>query len=110
MAAITTTPISDPRRSGRRWSTVLLVVGLSWAGWRAGLSPGRINTRGFPNLLEFWAAATNPELAADFVRLTADAALTTLSLAVLGTAGSLVLGILGAAITSELLWGQHVAR
>lgn len=110
MAAVTTTPLSDPRRSSRRWSTVLLVVGLSWAGWRAGLGPGRINTRGFPNLLEFWAAATNPELAADFVRLTADAALTTLSLAVLGTAGSLVLGILGAAITSELLWGQHVAR
>ena len=110
MTAISVGMAGDERSSSRRWTTIFLIVAIAWAGWRAGLGLDRFNTRGLPNLLEFWTAATNPELALDFVRLTLDAALTTLSLAVLGTAVSLVFGAIGALVTSELLWGQHVVR
>lgn len=100
----------DDRKSARRRALGLLVLGVLWAAWRAGLGTDVINNRGWPNLGRFWAAAINPELDGSFVRLTIDAAFRTLSLAALGTAGSLLIGAAGALLTSELVWGKHVVR
>ena len=100
----------DDRSAGRQRTFVLLGVGLLWAGWRAGLGADIINTRGWPNLAEFWTASLRPELDSEFVRLTIDAAISTLALAVLGTVASLVIGAVGALATSQLLWGTHAIR
>ena len=100
----------DDRSAGRQRTLLLLIIGLLWAGWRAGIGANIVNVRGWPNLLEFWSASLRPELGASFVRLTIDAALTTFALAVLGTVASLAIGAVGAVITSELLWENHIVR
>lgn len=98
------------RPAGRQRTFILLGVGLLWAGWRAGIGTDIINTRGWPNLAEFWTASLRPELDGEFLRLTIDAALSTLALAVLGTVASLIIGATGALATSQLLWGNHLVR
>ena len=114
MATITSlggpaTEVEDRRRD-RRWALIIGGAALTWAAWRAGFSNGVVNTRGLSSFGEFWVAALQPELSADFVRLTIDAALTTLALAILGTVVSIVFGIAGAVATSELLWKAHPLR
>ena len=109
MVAIGGNRIIDDRSSGRQRTLILLIAGLAWAGWRAGLGANIVNVRGWPNLLEFWSASLRPELTGSFVRLTIDAAATTFALAVLGTVASLGFGAVGAILTSELLWGNHLS-
>lgn len=104
-------PPRRPRRrsllSSRRFWLGALVVAVGWAVWSAGVGRQQVvNTRGWPLFSQFWQAATRPELSADFLRLTADAALTTIAFAVLGTALSLVVGIVGGVLTSET-WSQR---
>jgi phosphonate transport system permease protein len=96
---------------GRRAALAWVVV-IGWAVSRAGLGADRavINGNGWASFGRFWAAALSPELATDFLRLTAEAAATTLAYAVLGTALSLSIGVAGAVLLSELLWGGQVLR
>lgn len=87
---------------------------VAWAVWRLDVGPEAVNERGWPSLRRFVTAVADPELAAEFLRLTLDAALTTLAYAVLGTALSLIVGAIGALLLAERLWGRrpgwHVAR
>lgn len=93
------------RGSRRRW-TLILGAAVVWSTGRVGLAGGDlINAAGWPQLGRFAAAAAAPELSADFLRLTFDAALTTLSYAVLGTALSVALGLLFGVIGAEVWWG-----
>lgn len=96
--------------SGRQRAGLFIAVILLWATWRAGIGADVINSRGLPNLADFWTASLRPEVAGEFIRLTVDAALTTLALAVLGTVASLVLAAGGAMFISELVWGEHLIR
>lgn len=88
---------------------ILIGLAAGWAVWRAG-AEDVINGRGWPNLGEFWAAAVRPELAAEFVRLTADAAVVTLAYAVLGTAFAVLIGVVGALLLSELVVGDGLLQ
>ncbi len=103
--------LAQRRTLGDRHRTLILLgAAFAWATWRAGITDDIVNGRGWPNLGEFWAAIARPELGVEFVRLTLDASIVTLAYALLGTALAVMIGILGALATSELVWGDHRLR
>jgi phosphonate transport system permease protein len=63
-----------------------------------------VNADGLPQLGNFFEAALHPRLDSDFLELTWNASLVTLSFAVLGTALSLVIGLVAGAAISEAMW------
>ncbi len=69
-----------------------------------------VNAAGWPQLRAFFAAAVDPVLSADFLRLTLDATLTTLSYAVLGTVLAIAIGVVGGVLTSETWWSTGSRR
>ncbi|MDP9402875.1 MAG: ABC transporter permease subunit [Actinomycetota bacterium] len=104
-------PAHGPREGRRRrlssrsvWLAVLVagfVASLLWAG------VGRravVNGGGWGLVGRFFAAAVHPELSGEFLRLTWDATLTTLSYAALGTALSVVVGVVGGVLASQTWW------
>ena len=87
------------------------VVGVGWSMWSAGI--GRralVNPGGWPLMRKFWAAAVHPELSSEFLRVTGRSTLTTLAFAVLGTALSVVVGVVGGVLTSETWWRREPRR
>ena len=100
-------PDHERRSSGsarRRW-LVVAAVALAWALWSAGV--GRrtlVNPGGWTLLSRFWQAALHPELSSTFLEVTGRATLTTVAFAVLGTALSVVIGVVGGVLTSETWW------
>lgn len=60
--------------------------------------------RGVALVGDFFAAALQPRLDGEFLALTVNATLTTLSYAVLGTVLSLVLGLAGGLVSSQTWW------
>lgn len=91
--------------SRRRWGLILMAA-LAWSLARSGLGRGEVvNPGGWEMVGRFASAATRPELGTEFLRLTLDGALTTLSFAVLGTALSLGLGLVLGVLGSEVWWG-----
>jgi phosphonate transport system permease protein len=95
-----------PRRGASgRWWPLAVVAAVVWA--LAGTVAGRdqlVNPAGLTVLRRFGEALRSPELSADFLRLTFDAALTTGAYAVLGTALSTVLGVVGGMVLTEAWW------
>ncbi len=89
-------------RTGRRWvlALVVLVIGSVWV---SGIGRTAIlNPDGLTQVGEFFAAAFHPELDPQFLSITWQGALVTLSYAVLGTALSLVVGFtLGVAVSES---------
>lgn len=97
--------------AGRRVWLFAAVVGVGWSMWSAGI--GRralVNPGGWPLMRKFWAAAVHPELSSDFLRVTGRSTLTTLAFAVLGTALSVVVGVVGGVLTSETWWRREPRR
>ncbi len=88
----------------RRRMALGVLAAVAWAVSRAGLADV-VNTRGWPSFAKFWRAALSPEIGGEFLRLTFDAAKTTLAYAVLGTLLSLVIGLLLAPALSERVTG-----
>lgn len=62
------------------------------------------NSGGLPLLGRFLKASLQPDLTPEFLQLTLDATLTTLAYAVCGTFLSILLGIIGGLLTSEVWW------
>lgn len=62
------------------------------------------NPGGIPQFVRFWQTSLHPDLSSDFLRLTVDAALVTLAYAVCGTCLSLLLGVVGGVLASEVWW------
>lgn len=95
-----------PGRSiARRSVTVVALVAAAAAVWSAGV--GRtdvVRTAGAAQLAEFFQAAAHPRADAEFLALTGTATVTTLAYAVLGTALSLVIGLVGGVFTSQTWW------
>ncbi|MEL6891859.1 MAG: ABC transporter permease subunit [Actinomycetota bacterium] len=88
-----------------------IVILLGWATARADWST-IVNADGWSAFARFWTSATRPDLSSDFVRLTWDATLQTLAVAVLGTVVALLLGLAGAVLSSGRTVGsstlQHI--
>lgn len=92
------------RRSA--WTAALAVV-TAWAVWRAGVDEA-IFSSGWSQIRGFFAAAVQPDLSSQFLRLTFDEALVTIWYAILGTSLSVALGLVGGLLTAETTW-QPVA-
>lgn len=93
--------------TGRAWA-MLAVLGVAWALWHAGI--GRralVNPGGWTLQRRFWAAAVHPELSSGFLATTWRDALTTMAYATLGTALSVMIGILGGIAISETWWKRE---
>lgn len=101
-------PHSPASRARRRWTLVAALVVLAAVGvvvvetLATGAPVARAS--GLRLVGEFFAAALRPELAPEFLALTAGAALTTLGFATLGTALSLLLGVAGGVLGSGTWW------
>ncbi|MDV6012880.1 ABC transporter permease subunit [Haloechinothrix sp. LS1_15] len=94
------------RRSRQRRLWILVVVAATIGSLAvAGVGDRAVvRAEGLPAFGEFFAAALAPRADAEFLTLTATAALTTLAYAVLGTALSLVIGVVGGVLTSQTWW------
>lgn len=80
---------------------------LLWAGNRASASGGALVNHGGLHLLDDLAAtALRPALGADFLGVVLEATATTMAFALLGTAGALVIGLLGGLVLSDVAWGS----
>lgn len=90
-------------RHRRTWSVALGVL-IAWAAWRASTGSAVFNPRGRPAFAEFWRSALQPDLAGEFLRLTAEATATTASYALLGTIVSVAVGIVGGVVVAERPW------
>jgi phosphonate transport system permease protein len=69
-----------------------------------------VNPGGLPTLGRFFAAAAHPRIDQEFLLVVAQAMLTTVCYAVVGTAVSVVLGMAGALLTSRAWWGTPRRR
>jgi phosphonate transport system permease protein len=98
-------PAPSPSPSSRRAWTVALGVAVAWSLVRAAVGRGDlVNEGGWTLVGRFLGAAVHPETSAGFLRLVWDAALTTLSYAVLGTVLSVALGLVLGVVTSQTWW------
>jgi phosphonate transport system permease protein len=88
-----------------------LALGLIvWSLAQAGLfRQDVVNEGGWTLVWRFFRAALQPDLSPDFLALTLKATITTLAYAVCGTALSLLLGLVGGVLSSEVWW-QSVFR
>ena len=94
--------------SGRRFWLLLAAVAVGWSLWSAGVGRQElVNPGGWTLVSRFWRAALHPQLSGDFLRVTWDATLTTVAFAVLGTALSVVIGVVGGVLTSETWWRRE---
>jgi len=90
-------------RLGRVFAVVLGALG--WSLYSAGVFRGDlVNAGGWGLVGQFLAAASRPEVSAEFLLLTGDATLKTLAFAALGTFFSLIVGFVGGIFCSEVWW------
>lgn len=85
--------------------TLLFLAGVVWALAEAGLGRQEVvNAGGWALVARFLAASVRPELSPEFLRLTLDASLTTLAFAAGGASLSLLIGVVGGVLASEVWW------
>lgn len=82
----------------------MLGVAIAWAGWRATTGRDVVNAGGWSSFARFWRGVVRPELAPEFLRLTAEATATTAAYALLGTVLSVAIGIVGGVLVAERPW------
>ncbi len=88
---------------------LLVVVPIAWALQRA--VPGGtdlVNRGGLALLDDLLATALAPELDQEFLALVVGAAWTTVVFAALGTLGTLVIGVVGGLVLSDIAWSRRV--
>jgi phosphonate transport system permease protein len=90
------------------WKTVWLIIttlSLIWSFQIAGIFKQElVNFGGFSLVKPFLKAAFSPELNREFIQLTLEASLKTLSFAVCGTVFSIFIGVIGGLFSSEIWW------
>jgi len=85
------------------WTAALLLIG--WSVLRTGIGREElINAGGWGLAWRFAAASMTPEFTPDLLALTADATRITLAYAVCGTLLSLLIGLVGGLLSSEVWW------
>ncbi len=96
------------------WRTLwglLFVASIVWSLHSAGIfERDLVNVGGSTLVLRFLLAATRPHFSPEFLQLTLDATLKTLAYAVCGTALSLLLGLVGGVLSSEVWWQSVLVR
>lgn len=90
-----------------RWGwTAAGVALIVWSLIQAGVFSGQtlINTGGWTLVLSFLQAALHPQLSPEFLTLTLHSALITLGYAFCGTSLSLIIGVIGGVLSSDVWW------
>lgn len=78
---------------------------VAWSLQRAGVDVRRIfNSRGASQFADFFKAMVQPDLGFEFVKLAAREAMVTLGFAILGTALSVAIGMVGGLLLTERIW------
>ena len=91
------------------WGLVF-IASLVWSLHTAGLFQRElINAGGWTLVLRFLAAAIHPDLSPELLKLTLEATLKTLAYAVCGTALSVLIGLVGGVLSSEVWWQSVLA-
>jgi phosphonate transport system permease protein len=85
----------------------LIALPLGWAWLRATQDGDILNHGGLALVGDLLASAFHPSFAPDFLAVVADATIITLAFAALGTAGALVIGILGGLVLSDVAWSSR---
>lgn len=99
----------SPLNTRSLWA-LLLVASLVWSLHAAGLFARELlNVGGWTLVWRFLVAATHPDLSREILQLTLDSTLKTLAFAVCGTFFSLLIGLVGGVLSSQVWW-QSVAR
>jgi phosphonate transport system permease protein len=99
-----------PARSSRRAWVLVLGAVVAWCAVRAGVGGDDVvNEGGWTLVRRFLGAAVRPEASGAFLRVTWDAAVTTLAYAVLATVLSVALGLALGVIASETWWSRRRA-
>jgi phosphonate transport system permease protein len=94
--------VPAPSRTG---ALGLVLVAVAAAAAAAGIGSGEVvNPGGWAQVARFLSAAASPRVDAAFLAVAADAALTTLAFAALGTALALVLGVGGGLLAARFWW------
>lgn len=92
------------------WRTVwglLFIASVVWSLRYSGLFEHDLfNQGGWTLVLRFLYAALSPDLSPEFLQLTLDATLKTLAYAICGTCFSVLLGLVGGILSSEVWWLQ----
>jgi len=103
------TRLGRPARRPARWAWAAVLGGaVAWSVLAAGVGRRElVNSGGWASLRRFFEAAVAPELSRTFLEVTWDATLTTVAYAVVGTLASLVLGMVGAVLASQVWWGRR---
>lgn len=87
---------------------LIAIVPIAWA-WQRAVPAGAelVNPGGLPLLGDLFANALTPSLDPTFLTQVLDAAGVTLAFAALGTAGALVIGLLGGLVLSDVAWSHR---
>ncbi|HXH79284.1 PhnE/PtxC family ABC transporter permease [Nocardioides sp.] len=92
----------------RGTGALIVVLPLLWALQRALPRGGEmVNTGGVPLIGDLLGTALSPRLDIEFLQIVLEAAGTTLAFAALGTAGALVIGLLGGLVLSDVAWSRR---
>lgn len=92
-------------RASRRWWLLLLLAALSWSLWDAGVGRDAVlNPGGWTVARRFLDGAAEPDLSGPYLAQVLTATLVTLAYATLGTALSVLLGLLGGLAVSRTWW------
>lgn len=90
---------------------LLFAVPLVWAWWQA-VPDGSdvVNRSGLSLVTDLVASMLHPQLSKEFLAVVLDAAVVTLMFAALGTAGALVIGLVGGVVLSDAAWRSRPPR
>lgn len=102
-------PTTLPKRpSPLNWPNfwgLLFVASVVWSLQKAGIFEGDlVNEGGWNTVVDFLVAAIHPDLSLEFLQLTLDATFKTLAYAVCGTFFSVLIGLVGGVLSSEVWW------
>ena len=106
-------PRSAGRVTGRQVAlrrgagALVVLLPLLWALRRALPEGDIVNSGGVPLIGDLLGKALSPRLDGEFLSVVLDATGTTLAFAALGTAGALVIGLLGGLVLSDVAWSRR---
>lgn len=93
-------------RAARAWAIAAFAT-VALSAWSSGVGREEVvNQGGWQSFAGFWSAALHPDRSPEVLRSTASHAVTTVSLAVVGTVLAVVVGLVAGALTSET-WSKR---
>ncbi|WP_421658812.1 PhnE/PtxC family ABC transporter permease [Leptothermofonsia sp. ETS-13] len=108
---MTSDSLQSQRPSPLKFWIGVAVGAIAIAFWQTGIFQRELfNHNGFPQFWRFVSASVHPDLSPELLQLTWSATLKTLAYAVCGTCFSVVLGLIGGILCSEVWWESVFRR